>query len=37
LLWEQVPVTLPHFVGLVAHPFVDHSLINAAGGEVRCK
>src|SRR5690349_12200006 len=35
LIREEVPVALPHFFRLVAHPGVDEPLIDTAGGTVR--
>src|ERR1019366_5762073 len=29
-----MPITLPHFLGLMAHPGVDQTLVNALGGTV---
>lgn len=32
-----MPITLPHFVGLMSHPRIDQPLINATGGAVGCE
>lgn len=32
--WDQVLVSLLHFLGLVAHPFVDEPLVDALGTAV---
>ena len=32
-----MPITLPHFVGLMSHPRIDQPLIDGTGGAVGCE